>query len=318
VIPLPEYLCRFLRSAVKPQWMMSCGLLLLSLSLSLPLPAQAPGEATRIVLLGTGTPAANPERYGSALAIVVGDTAYLVDMGPGVVRRMSAARDLGFEQLFYLNHVFVTHLHSDHTAGFADLILTPWVMGRTEPLEVYGPVGIQSMAKHLLEAYQQDVEIRLSGLEPANTTGYQVNAHEIKSGLIYQDANVRVEAFPVQHGSWAQAFGFRFTTPDRTIVISGDTVPSGKIVELCNGCDVLVHEVYSAAGLEQMPDRWRRYHAAFHTSTKQLAALAGRAKPGLLILTHQLYFGTSDAGLLREVTDEYSGKVVSGSDLDIY
>lgn len=282
---------------------------------------QAPEHGkTQIVLLGTGTPNADPDRSGPATAIVVNDTPYLIDFGPGVVRRAAAAFRKGIKGLEVknLSHAFATHLHSDHTAGFADLILTPWVLERSAPLEVYGPKGIAAMTNHILEAYREDIDIRLRGGEPSNKTGYKVVAHEIKPGVIYKDANVTVKAFRVDHGSWREAYGFRFETADRTIVISGDCRPSESIIENCNGCDVLIHEVYSTTGFATRPAEWQKYHSRYHTSSRELAELATKAHPGLLILYHQLFWGTSDEDLLKEVRRNYSGKVVSGHDLDIY
>lgn len=275
---------------------------------------------TQIVLLGTGTPNPDPDRSGPALAIVVNDTPYLIDCGPGIVRRAAKAAQSGIDGLKVdkLTRLFVTHLHSDHTAGYSDLIFTPWVLERDEPLEVYGPKGIGEMTEHILAAYQQDIKVRLEGLEPANDSGYRVNTHDIKPGIIYQDSNVTVEAFAVQHGAWPEAYGFVFTTPDRKIVISGDTVPSETVVEKCDGCDILIHEVYSAVRFEKRSQIWKDYHSSSHTSTYELAELASRAKPELLILYHQLYWGASDEDLLLEVTDRYDGKVVSGKDLDVF
>jgi ribonuclease BN (tRNA processing enzyme) len=148
--------------------------------------------------------------------------------------------------------------------------------------------------------------------------GYKVIAHEIESGIVYQDSNVTVEAFPVNHGSWPQAFGYKFRTPDRTIVISGDTAPSKSVAEACNGCDVLIHEVYSKAGFERHGPSGKRYHSSFHTSTQELAQLALKAKPKLLILYHQLFWGATEEELLSEIRQIYKGKVVSGKDLDVY
>jgi ribonuclease BN (tRNA processing enzyme) len=275
---------------------------------------------TQVVLLGTGTPNADPDRSGPAVAIVVGDTPYLVDFGPGVVRRAAAAQRMGVSALAMskLTRAFVTHLHSDHTAGYPDLILTPWVLEREQPLEVYGPKGLKAMTNHILKAYQDDIHIRLRGLEPANETGYKVKVTEIKPGVIYSDQNVKVTAFPVKHGSWPEAFGFRFDTPDRSIVISGDCAPSESVITNCNGCDVLIHEVYSQAGFMTRPPVWQRYHSSFHTSTRELAEIATKAKPGLLILYHQLFWGTSDEKLVDEVRQFYEGRVVSGSDLAVY
>ncbi len=275
---------------------------------------------TQVVLLGTGTPNPDPDRSGPSVAIVVGDTPYLVDFGPGVVRRAAAAQRMGVRALAMpkLTKAFVTHLHSDHTAGYPDLIFTPWVLEREQPLEVYGPKGLKAMTNHVLKAYQEDIHIRLNGLEPANETGYKVKVTEIKAGVIYSDQNVKVTAFRVNHGSWPEAFGYRFDTPDRSIVISGDCAPSESVVTNCNGCDVLIHEVYSQAGFQTRTPVWQRYHSTFHTSTRELGEIATKAKPGLLILYHQLFWGTSEEKLVDEVNQFYKGRVVSGSDLAVY
>ena len=284
-------------------------------------PAQEPRKAySQIVLLGTGTPNADPDRFGPSVAIVVNDTPYLIDFGPGVVRRASAAFRQGIKGLEVKNlrRAFVTHLHSDHTAGFPDLILSPWTLERTQPLEVYGPKGIKAMTEHILKAYQEDISIRLRGGEPSNKTGYKVIAREIKPGVVYKDENVTVKAFLVSHGSWGEAYGFRFEAPDRTIVISGDCSPSPAVIENCNGCDVLIHEVYSQTGFAKRPAEWQKYHSRYHTSSRELGDLATKARPGLLILYHQLFWGTSEEDLLKEVRSGFSGRVVSGRDLDVY
>ena len=282
-----------------------------------------PTAKTQIVFLGTGNPSANPDRMGPSVAIVVNGTPYIIDCGPGVVRRAAAAARLGVKGMGVTNLkiLFVTHLHSDHTLGYPDLIFSPWVLGRKEPLEVYGPPGIQAMTNHILLAYQEDIDIRIKGLEHANATGNKVNVHEIKPGVIYKDQNVTVKAFLVKHGSWPQAFGYRFETPDRVIVISGDTSPSQSVVENCNGCDVLIHEVYSQVGFNASKEDWRKYILSFHTSTRELSEIATKAKPKLLILYHQMFFGgptDTDEGLLSEIRQGYKGRVVSAHDLDIY
>jgi ribonuclease BN (tRNA processing enzyme) len=275
---------------------------------------------TKVVMLGTGTPNADPDRSGPAVAIVVNDRAYLIDAGPGIVRRAAAAARAGVTplQVKNLDLVFITHLHSDHTLGLPDLIFSPWVLERTRPLRVYGPKGVRSMTDHLSRAYEQDIRIRIDGLEPANETGYKVVSQEIAEGWIYQDSLVRVKAFRVNHGDWPQAFGYRFETADRVIVISGDASPSESIVQNCAGCDVLVHEVYSHDALLRREPEWQRYHTAVHTSTLQLADLATRAAPKLLVLYHQLYWGTTDDDLLAEIRRAYTGTVVSARDLGVY
>jgi ribonuclease Z len=286
------------------------------------LTASASG-ATRVVLLGTGTPNADPARSGPATAVVVDDRSYLFDFGPGVVRRAAAAaieHHIPALEAKNLRIAFVTHLHSDHTAGYADLILTPAVLERDAPLDVYGPPGLKSMTAHLLAAYREDREIRFHGGEPSKPRGYEVRAHEIQPGFVYRDdKGVTVEAFAVKHGAWRQAYGYRIVTPDRTVVISGDTAPSEAIVEKCNGCDVLVHEVYSEAGFKGRPVEWQKYHARYHTSTGELAAIAKRARPGVLVLTHELIWGSNPEAMLGEIRAAgYEGRVAFGNDLEIY
>ena len=178
-------------------------------------------------------------------------------------------------------------------------------------------MGIRAMTEHVLSAYQEDIRERLEGLEPANSTGYVVRASEVAPGVVYQDQNVRVEAFGVKHGSWP-AYGYKFHTPDRTIVVSGDTAATESCVAASRGCDVLIHEVYSSIGFEWRSPEWQRYHASVHTSARELAQIANRARPGLLILYHQLFHGVSEAELLQEVRGQYDGVVVSGKDLEVY
>jgi ribonuclease BN (tRNA processing enzyme) len=253
--------------------------------------------------------------------VVVDDRAYLVDCGPGVVRRAAAAAERGVEALRAdrLHHLFLTHLHSDHTVGLPDVVFTPWTLEREAPLAVFGPPGTRAMVDHVRAAWADDVRIRVDGLEPANETGHEVVVREFAPGVVHEDELVRVVAFRVPHGSIEHAYGFRFETPDRVVVISGDTGPSEEVARQSEGADVLVHEVYSQAGFAAKPPEWKRYHAAFHTSTAELAELAARAKPGLLVLTHQLFWGSTEAELLREIREAgYEGRVVSGRDLDVH
>ncbi len=275
---------------------------------------------TQVVMLGSGTPNADPERSGPAVAVVVNDAPYVVDSGPGVVRRASAAARNGVKGLSVekLRRLFITHLHSDHTAGLPDFIFTPAVLERDAPLEIFGPPGTRRMTDLILKAYAEDINIRLKGLEPAKPRGYDVRAQDAKPGVIYKDANVTVKAFAVKHGSWKYAYGYRFETADRVIVISGDCAPSESVIEACNGCDVLVHEAYSTTGFARRTPDWQRYHSSFHTSSKELAEIATKAKPKLLVLYHQLLWGATKEQLLEEIAKGYSGKVVFGNDLDVY
>src|SRR5437867_1003333 len=141
-------------------------------------------------MLGTGTPNADPDRFGPAVAVVVDDMSYLVDFGVGVVRRAAAAERAGISALgaAQLKRAFATHLHSDHTLGLADLILSPWVLDRDAPLQLYGPRGLRTMATHLVAAYADDIRIRQTGGEPAHKYDPRVvDVHEIVPGVVYKD-----------------------------------------------------------------------------------------------------------------------------------
>lgn len=279
---------------------------------------------TQLALLGTGNPNPDPAHQGCASLLLVDGQPYLVDFGVGVVRQVAALTteyggpllDLDVRNL---TTAFLTHLHSDHTLGYPDLILTPWIMERDRPLDVYGPRGLERLTRHILAAYREDIYYRLFGSEPANDRGWQVNAHEFdEDGLIYQDDRVQVEAFRVQHGTWPNAFGFRFTSADKVIVFSGDTVPCENVIRYARGADILVHEVYSHRGYQDRPAVWQAYHAAHHTCTRQVAEIARQARPGLLVLTHTLFWGASEQEILEEVVSLYDGPVVVGHDLQIF
>jgi len=295
---------------------------------------------TRVVLLGTGTPVPDPDRSGPATAIVVDDRAYLVDFGPGVVRRAELAalnRKIPVVEPDNLKVAFVTHLHSDHTAGYSDLILTGWTSGRMVPLEVYGPPGMQSMTEHILDAYRVDIETRTNpdGNQRRFPNGAKVNAHEVKPGVIYKDEKVTVTAFATKHAM--ESYGYRFDTPDRSIVISGDTNPVEATITACSGCDILIHEAQPLELLAKMPESIQSFTAKYHTTTEQLAELANKAKPKLLVIYHTVSFppgiapprllppkGGADAlyaspeMLQKEIGSRYSGKFVIGKDLDVY
>jgi ribonuclease BN (tRNA processing enzyme) len=284
---------------------------------------------TRIVMLGTGTPRPDPGRSGPATAIVVNGTPYLIDFGTGVIRRATAAYENGVTALGFagvnIKTAFLTHMHSDHTIGYPDLIFTPWLMGRRESLEVYGPKGIVAMTENIFKAWKVDIEGRTNGHHNHhNATGYKVNAHEIEPGRIYQDRNITVTAFSVRHEEMADSFGFRFDTPDRTIVLSGDTTPTQALVDHSQGCDVLIHEAYSMAQARNASRPSLEFRRRHHTSSIELAEIANIVQPRLLLTYHR---STSAEGptqpgsediLVQEIQQTYKGRVVAPRDLDVF
>ena len=278
--------------------------------------------ATKLIVLGSGTPNPDPNRAGSAYAVVVNETPYLIDFGPGVIRRaasLSPPWGGKIEAMTVKNfeHAFLTHIHSDHSAGLADLLLTPWIMGRDKKLNLYGPKGLEQMASSTLEAFEDDINYRIYGTQPSNKIGYKFNFYLLTEGLIYQDENVSVEAFTVPHGSFDDAYGFRFTTEDKVIVFSGDTGPSKTLEKFAAGADILVHEVYSNAGFLKKTKDWQVYHQGHHTSTFEVGEIASRAKPKLLLLSHILFWGSTTDEILKETQSTYKGEIKIAEDLMI-
>ena len=188
------------------------------------------------------------------------------------------------------------------------------------------------MTDHILQAYETDIDFRIHGFEKANESGYRVEVTEIESGIVYRDDLVTVEAFPVSHGT-LECYGYKFTTPDRTIVITGDTAPLDLVAEKSKGCDILLHEVEYAAGISCREPKWKKYHREVHTLSTDLAGVAKKANPKLLVTYHRIYhmnvqdnhknlaaeMAWRDAAILDEIRDAgYDGYVVNGKDLDVF
>lgn len=276
-------------------------------------------DSAIVITLGTGTPVPNPDRSGPATAVVVGRRVFLFDAGPGVVRRMAAA-GLPIDGV---TAAFITHLHSDHTSGLPDLILTSWVMGRSTPMRVHGPPGLRRMTDHLLAAWAEDTVVRVKGLERGRPGGYRVDAREITGGVIHDSNGVKVTAIPVSHGEWKYAFAYRVDAAGRSVVISGDTRPSDALARAAAGVDVLVHEVYPESRIspENRPggELWPRYLREVHTSDVELGRLAARARPRLLLLTHVLFMGANEQEVLDGIRrGGFTGSVVVAKDLARY
>lgn len=269
-----------------------------------------------VVVLGDGTPLLSADRSGTSIGVVVRGTIYVFDAGPGVLRRLFEAQQRLGLGIATLGPVFVTHLHSDHTLGLPELLYPPGMPS----LRVYGPPGIHKMLNSILDAWAEDREVRSHSTMPRdNALARQAGgatATEVTSGVVFRDSNVTVTAFRVAHGDWPTALGYRIEAPGRSIVISGDTRPTQAIADACNGCDLLVHAVYN--GETPMPAGDSTYFRRFHTSAIELGDIARRARPRVLLLYHQLFFGGNSADLIRQVGTTFRGPVISARDLDVY
>jgi ribonuclease BN (tRNA processing enzyme) len=279
-----------------------------------------PGPDSAVVItLGTGTPVPNPERSGPATAVVVGGRVFLFDAGPGVMRRVAAA-GLPIDGV---TAAFITHLHSDHTLGLPDLILTSWVMGRSTPMRLQGPPGLRRMVDNIIETWAEDTVVRVKGLERGRPGGYRVDARETTGGTLYDSAGVTITAIRVPHGEWEYAFAYRIAARGRTILISGDTRYSEAIARAAADVDVLVHEVYpeTRSAPENRPggELWPRYLREVHTSDVELGRIAAVARPKLLLLSHVLFMGATEEEVIAGVRrGGFTGRVVIARDLERY
>jgi ribonuclease Z len=292
-----------------------------------------PGTRTFVVALGTGHPAPNPNRFGPATAVVVDRTAYLVDAGEGIWRatakaavahggRIGDALDLTKRP----GRVFLTHLHSDHTVGLPSLMLSPWSYGKAEPLEVWGPPGTKDMVSRLLEAYQLDIQNRVG--RSSNDTGWRTVAHDVPAaGRVYEDDKVRIEAFRTKHANWEFSYAYRFTTPDRVVVVGGDGGPAEGLVKAVQGADVWLQEIMTEKNLPNAPwggesvEEKERVIWGSHMRPSDLAKIATDANVKLLVLYHeQNYSDPYDPdALLKELRAlGFEGAVVSSRDGDVF
>lgn len=278
-------------------------------------------EAGCLIVLGSGMPVPDPERAGPAYAFEYRGQVLLFDAGAGVMRRVAAA---GLPIDGFAG-VFLTHLHSDHTLGLPDVLLTTWVMGRRTPMNVRGPHGTERLAQGILSAWQEDIAVRTDGLERGQRGGERVKVQPIDSagGLVYDSLGLRVTAIPVPHGEWKSAFGYLIETPTRRVLLSGDAAPSAALEAAARNADVLVHETYPEVRLvpENRPggEEWPRYMRSVHTSDREVGALAAAAGVKLVVLSHIVRMGGTDDELVAGVRrGGYRGPLRIARDLDVY
>ena len=279
-------------------------------------------QAIRVTLLGTGTPNPHPERFGPATLVEAGSQTLLFDVGRGATIRLNQLRI----PLRAVTAVFVTHFHSDHLVGLADLWLTGWLppnyARRQSPLRIWGPSGLGKITAGLEQAYAADINIRAKdeGL-PRSAARFDVTEFS-KDGVIYEEDGVTVSSFEVNHGDEIKpAYGYRIEFSGRSVVISGDTRFDENLIDAAKGADVLVHEVVAIPEkLFDVNPAMKRVEA-HHTTPEEVGTVFSRAQPKLGVLSH--YVLTTGPGIppltkdevLARVRANYSGDVVAGQDL---
>jgi ribonuclease Z len=286
---------------------------------------QPPRPAAKIyaILLGTGFPRPDPERAGPCTAIIVGEKLFLVDAGRGVMQRIAGA---GLKPA-NIQAVFLTHLHSDHIDGLPDVFHSSWQFGRNTPFQLYGPDGTKDIVDGIMKFYAADIHIRRDLTEKLPPAGATVDVHILKEGVVYQDDDLRVTAFLVDHFPVVPAFGFRFDlSSGGSIVVSGDTHPNDNLVRFAKGADVLIHEAYlpqsnaptnvqSAAPTDTAADG--AWFVRYHSTAAEAGDDAARAGVKILVLTHLIPHRPvdSDSIFRDEAAKSFHGKIIVGHDL---
>jgi ribonuclease BN (tRNA processing enzyme) len=300
--------------------------------------AEAPAaKGTRLVVLGTGGgPLPRKDRTQTSNLLVVNGALYVVDAGDNVTRRIVQAG----EDFRKVGKIFITHPHSDHTMGLATLLVTQWEYQRREPIDVYGPPGTAALVKGAIDYLTVNAEIRWSEGKKTNMADI-FHGHDVGSGVVYQDANVKVTAventhFHFQPGTLPygkyKSYSYRFDAPDRAIVFTGDTGPSDAVTALAKGADVLVTETTSVDEVVNLykrngtwdvktPDEQQgfiRHMKDEHIGPEEIGRMATAAGIKTVVMSH---LGPSNIPnddyqrFVDEAKKSFSGRIVVAKDL---
>lgn len=282
---------------------------------------EAQPRRTRLILLGTGGgPTPKKSAAATAQAIIVDDVLYVVDCGNGVGRQLALANI----PILNLRHIFITHHHSDHNADYGNLFLLAWATGLSSRIDTYGPPPLTRMTELFLEMNAADIDVRIKD-EGRPALAPLVHPHEIsQAGVVMQDERVKVTAALVEHPLVAPAFAYRFDGPERSIVISGDTTKSDRLIELARGADVLVHEAMWLPGIDRIVEReptavtLRKHLLESHTVAEDCGRVAEAAGVKTLVLSHFVPGGDpsiTDDMWTSAASRYFKGRVVVGRDL---
>jgi ribonuclease BN (tRNA processing enzyme) len=276
---------------------------------------------TELVLLGTGGgPRPNPVRYSPSSALLIDGMPIVIDCGNGVSRQLVLA---GIP-LASLKYIFITHHHSDHISELGALLLLSWASGLNEPIHVFGPPPLEASIAAAFEQYRFDIETRVSD-EGRPDLRLLVEVHEFDTGgVVHESELFKATAARNNHPPIEQSYAYRFDTPDRSVVFSGDTTYDKNVIALAKGADILVHEVLYTPGIESILQKvsnaagLRKHLLASHTPVEDLGRIAREAGVKSLVLNHIVptEIEEFDELSIKSIQKEFSGEVIVGRDLD--
>ena len=275
---------------------------------------------TTVTITGTGNPGPSPDRAGPGVLVRHDGLALQFDAGRATTMRLTA---LGVRPP-ELDALFITHHHSDHLTGLADLVLTRWILDGSStagPLPIVAPAGpAERFAEALLDIWQEDIEVRtVQTPRPHPRTDVRPFPVASRPEPVWSQGDVRVLAGGVRHEPVDPAVGYRVETPDGVVAITGDTRVCAEVGELATGADVLVYEalrVEAVLASPFLPDHICEYHA----DTRLLGAQAADLGVGSLVLTH-LIPEPRTPGEVQAFADDvraggFTGDLLVAADLD--
>jgi ribonuclease BN (tRNA processing enzyme) len=269
-------------------------------------PPAPPAKGTHLITLGTRSgPQPTAKRAQFSNLLIVNGTLYLIDAGDGVARRLART---GYP-IRNIDHVFITHLHDDHTDGLIPLLSVQYDLGRSKGVGVHGPPGTETLVRAALQYLQVNSDIRISDGTATMSIGKMVEGQDLGTGTVFHDANVTVKTVENSHFHFPPAspaygktksYSYRFETPDKTVVFTGDTGPSEALTELAGSADILVTEINSFADFKELATkngRWNNmspeeqsgyehHMTQEHLSAEEVGKMASRAGVKTVVLTH--------------------------------
>lgn len=274
----------------------------------------------KVVLLGTGSPLPDPQRAGPCTLVQAGAQNVMVDCGRGALMRLLAAGVLPG----MIDHLLLTHLHSDHLTDVNDLVTTRWIMmPEHRPLHVWGPPGTRAMIDALLAMLGPDQSYRLAHHDDLREQGpLQVEVTELGDGGRVDVDGLDISVHATDHRPVEPSIGFRIGHQGKVAAIAGDTVPCPGLDDLCRDADIYVQTVIRPDLVERLaaivPTGQRFLDILdYHSSVEQAGQTAARNGVRSLVLTHcvpAVQPGQEDEWRALAAR-HFSGTVIVGPDL---
>ena len=268
----------------------------------------------RIVLLGTGCPSPSHIRYGPSTLISTEKHKILIDAGSGVTQRLSEFGLAPSE----IDVILITHLHSDHIVDLYQLYISGWHTGRTKPFKIVGPKGIKKFFDKTVEAFADELNLRVDWEKRPNHEGLDIEITEIDKEFVYESMGIKITSIEVQHQPVEPAYGYQFFVDDKKITYSGDTRYSINLEKASEDADYLIHEVFVSLNFDdkRMTQDTLVNVKEYHSTPKDVGTLAQAANVKKLILNHFVPPVFDEESLKAEISQYYDGEIIVGNDLD--